>query len=210
MEGVFTPCVRAQPLNILQQEEGGSPAPPAPAHSLSLFPDGPDLIMRMAAGHRPDDDPGQALAPGRLALDIGEGTIPREVAGSEGCVPGRHDRGFSFQAPEEAFVHDGQALVLQYPGNLAIRGLGGCSGVRAPAGLRHQEGLTLPGGAPMQRNQFPAITDGTEPRLLRLPGLRRQSQVLNQCRSRLYRFSARECRGILATWRLLRYLSPAN
>ena len=44
--GIGPIAVCGQSLEILQEEKGSLPSPPAPAHGLSLFPDGPDRSWR--------------------------------------------------------------------------------------------------------------------------------------------------------------------
>ena len=138
---------RGQSLEILQDQKGGVPLPPAPAHGLALIPDGPDLIPGPAAGHGPDDDPGQALAPGRMSLDVAQGTCRGKAGGAEGSVPGGQDSGPRRQAPEETLVDDGQALVPHYPGNSAVGSLGRRHGLGARRGLGHDKGLPRSGRA---------------------------------------------------------------
>ena len=85
-------AIQGQSLEILQDQKGGVPLPPAPSHGLALVLNSPDLILGLAAGHRPDNNPGQALAPRGMALNIGYGAIGGKVFGPEGCIPGGQDR----------------------------------------------------------------------------------------------------------------------
>ena len=82
---------QGQSLDILQEEESSLLAPPPAPYGLAPVHDGPDSILGMTAGYRPDDNAGQTLAPGGMTLYVSDGAICREVSGAEGRSPGGHN-----------------------------------------------------------------------------------------------------------------------
>ena len=138
-------AVGGHSLEILQKQKGSASLAPAPAHGGALVHDRPDLILGQAAGHCLDNDPGKARPPGRLTLDKGEWAIGGKVAGPESLGAGSQDRRLNAQAPEEAFMHHGQVMFLQYPGNLTVGGFCGCTSLHTLGALHHQEDLPRPG-----------------------------------------------------------------
>ncbi len=175
MRGSIGPiAIRGQSLEILQDYKGGFTLPPAPAHRLALVPDGPDLIPGPSAGHGPDDDPGQTLAPGGMSLDVAQGSCRGNAGGAEGSVPGGQDSGSRRQASEKALVDDGQAPILHYPGNCTVGSLGRRHGIGARGRLCHDIGLPRSGRGHMHCAKIQTRTGGAGPELPCLHVVRRQ------------------------------------
>jgi hypothetical protein len=143
-------AVGGHSLEILQKQKGSASLAPAPAHGGALVHDRPDLILGQAAGHCLDNEPGKARPPGRLTLDKGEWAIDWKIAGPESPGAGSKDLLLNAQAPEEAFMHHGQVMVLQNPDNLTVGGFCGRTSLYIFGALRYQEDLPQPGAASIQ------------------------------------------------------------